>query len=153
MSGLAYTARHPATAYTNVASVIMQLVASADTPLTVKKMQLQSGVTSAGQAIVVLQAGRYVTPHASGTTGTPQAINRRAASIAAEATFRFASATLGTTLTIFKEWQWNIAMPWEEQFGDEDLDFEIPAGDNFVLLLPNASGTPTLSGGIDFVER
>jgi hypothetical protein len=152
MSGLAYTARHPATAYTNVASVIAQLVTSADTPITIKRIQLQSGVTSSSQAVVVLQAGYYATAHAAGTTGTPQPIARRN-TLAADTAFRFASATLGTTFTVVREWQWNIAMPWDEQFGDEDLNWEVPAANNWALILPNASGTPTISGAVDFVER
>lgn len=152
MSGLGYIARHPATAYTNVASVIGQLVTSADTPITLKKMRLESGVTSAGQAVVVLQAGYYATAHAAGTTGTPQPTARRN-TLSADTAFRFASATLGTTFTAIREFQWNIAMPWEWQEGDDDFIWEIPAANNWALILPNAAGTPTISGEFAFVER
>ena len=152
MSGLAYTARHPATAYTNVASVIAQLVTSADTPITLKKMRLEGGVTSANQGIVVVQAGFYATPHAAGTVGTPLAKARRN-TLACDTAFRYASATLGTTFTVWREWQWNIAIPWEDQPGDPMLEMEIPAATNFALILPSASGTPTISGEFEFEER
>ena len=152
MSGLAYTARHAATAYTNAASVILQLTTSADTPITLKKIQLQAGVTSAGQSVVVLQAGYYATGHAAGTTVTPGAIVRRN-TLAADTAVRIASATLGTTFTVVREWEWNIAMPFEEQFGDDALEWEVQASNVWALILPSASGTPTISGAIDFVER
>jgi hypothetical protein len=152
MSGLAYHAMHTATAYTNAASVIFQLTTSADTPISIEQVKLQSGVTSSAQAIVRVQFGTYATGHAAGTTVTPTATQRRN-TLAADTVVRIASATLGTTFTALREFQWNIAMPFEEQFGWDDIKLEIPAATVFAIILPAASGTPTLSGGIDFVER
>lgn len=152
MSGLSYTADHPATAYTNAASVIAQIVAAAGVGFTLKRIELQSNQTSAGQAIAVVQLGSYATPHASGTSGTIRPINRRN-TVSPASAFRYASATLGTTFTPWKTWQWNIALPFEQQFGDEDLEFEIAGGGNCALLLTAGIGTPTLSASLDIVEH
>lgn len=152
MSGLSYHAMHTATAYTNVASVIYQLTTSADTPITLEQVKLQSNATSSGQSVVRVQFGTYATGHAAGTTVTPTSTQRRN-TLAADTVVRIASATLGTTFTALREFQWNIAMPFEEQFGWEEIKMEIPAATAFAIILPAASGTPTLSGGVDFVER
>lgn len=152
MSGLTYRARHPSTAYTNVASVIAQLTTSADTPITINRVKLQANVISSGQAIVVVQFGVYATGHAAGTTGTPLATQRRN-TLAADTTFRYASATLGTTFTAIDEFQWNTAMPWEDVMGMEEIKIEIPAASVFAIIFPSGPGTPTVSGSIDFMER
>lgn len=152
MSGLAYTAHHPATAYTNAASVIAQLVAAAGVPITLKRLELQANVISSGQAIAVVQLGSYGTPHAAGTVGTLQPIMRRN-SVSPQTAFRYASATLGTTFMPWKTWQWNLAIPWEQQFGDEALEFQIAGAGNCALILPSAIGTPTLSAALDIVEH
>ena len=152
MSGLQYTARHTATAYTNAASVLFQLTTSAACPITLNRIQLQSSVTTSSQAVVTLQAGYYATGHAAGTSVTPVALNKKN-TVSAATACRIASATLGTSFTpVLYEWQWNIALPFDLVLGMDSLKIEVPAASVFALILPNASGTPTLSGAIDFTE-
>lgn len=151
MSGLQYTARHTATAYTNAASVIYQLVTSAACPITLNRIQLQSSVTTSSQAVVTLQAGWYATAHAAGTSVTPAALQKKN-TVSSATACRIASATMGTTFTPLYEWQWNIALPFDLVLGMDSLKIEVPAATTFALILPNASGTPTLSGAIDYTE-
>ncbi len=151
MAGLGYKARHTATAYTNAASVIFQLSTSSASPITIQRIQLQSSATTSAQSVITLQYGTYATGHAAGTTVTPQAITRRNAA-SSNTGVRIASATLGTTFTPIDEIQWNIALPLDLVFGLPSLQIEMAASQVFALIIPSASGTPTLSGSIDWVE-
>jgi hypothetical protein len=151
MSGLIYEARHPATAYTNAASVIFQLVAAAGSPFTVHQLKLQSNTLTSAQAIVTVQWGFYVTPHAAGTLLAVQPTVQRN-TVSPATAFRYASATLGTTFTAVDEFQWNLAAPWEATNGLPALKYEVQAGKNWALILPNASGTPTISGTVTIEE-
>jgi len=151
MSGLAYTFRHTATAYTNAASAVFQMTTSAACPITINRIELQSAVTTSSQAVVVLQWGTYVTAHAAGTSYTPKPLVPKN-TVSSATACRFASATLGTTFAVYKEWQWNIALPFDHVLGMDPLKIEIPAATTWALILPNASGTPTLSGAIDYSE-
>lgn len=152
MSGLTYKCRHPATAYTNAASVIMQCLTSSDTPITVNRLKLQANVISSGQAIVIVQVGTYATGHAAGTSLAPLATQRRN-TLAADTVFRYQSTTLGTTFTAIDEFQWNTAMPWEDTFGMDSIKWEVPAATAWAVLFPAGPGTPTISGSIDIEER
>ena len=149
--GLAYIARHPATAYTNAASVIFQLSAGATDPMVIHQFVLQSSALTSAQAVVDVQWGYYASATAGGTSGTPAAVIKRN-TIAAAAAFRYASATLGTTFTVVDEFQWNIAAPWESTNGLPQTKIEVPAAVVWALILPNASGTPTISGHVTFEE-
>ena len=151
MSGLQYTAKHASTAYTNAASVIFQLTTSSACPITINRIELQSGVTTSSQAVVTLQWGYYATGHAAGTTVTPVPLQKKN-TVSPATACRIASATLGTTFTVYKEWQWNIALPFDHGLGMDALKIEVPASTVWALILPSASGTPTLSGAIDFTE-
>jgi hypothetical protein len=154
MSGLGYIARHPAVAYGSVAAsqVIFQLTAAAGDPLTIKKIKLQSSAVTSGQAIYGLQWGFYVTGHAAGTSLTPLANNQRNGT-ATSAAFRYASATLGTTFTIIEEFQWNIALPFEETEGLPVSEIEVKGAGVWAMLLTTQSITPTLSGSVLYEER
>lgn len=151
MSGLTYVAKHASTAYTNAASVIFQLTAAAGSPFTIHQWKLQSSALTSAQAVVVLQWGFYATAHAAGTVYVPQALVQRN-TVAPATVFRFASATLGTTFNIVDEWQWNIAAPWEDTRGLPSTKIEVQATKVWALVLPNASGTPTISGDLTFEE-
>jgi hypothetical protein len=151
MSGLVYIAKHASTAYTNAASVVFQLTTATGSPLTIHQFKLQSNALTSAQAIVICQWGYYATGTAAGTSYTPQATVLRN-TVAPATTFRFASATLGTTFTAVDEFQWNIAAPWESTNGLPASKIEVQAGKVWALILPNASGTPTISGDITFEE-
>jgi hypothetical protein len=151
MSGLQYTAKHAATAYTNAASVVFQLTTSAACPITINRVELQSSVTTSSQAVVVLQWGYYATPHAAGTSVTPLTLTKKN-TVSSATACRIASATMGTTFTPYREWQWNIALPFDHVLGMDALKIEVPAATTWALILPSASGTPTLSGAIDYSE-
>ena len=151
MSGLQYTAKHASTAYTNAASVIFQLTTSAACPITINRIELQSGVTTSSQAVVVLQWGWYAAAHAAGTAVTPAPLQKKN-TVSAATACRIASATMGTSFTAVREWQWNIALPFDHVLGMDSLKIEVPAATTWALILPAASGTPTLSGAIDFTE-
>lgn len=151
MSGLNYTARHTATAYTNAASVIYQLTTSAACPITINRIELQSGVTTSSQAVVTLQWGYYTAGHAAGTSVTPVPLQKKN-TVSSATGVRIASATMGTTFAPYKEFQWNIALPFDHVLGMDSLKIEVPAGTVWALILPGASGTPTISGAIDWTE-
>ena len=151
MSGLTYTVRHAATAYTNFQSVIFQAKTSAACPITINRIELQSGVTTSSQAIVIIQSGTYTTEHSAGASVIPKALAIKNTASSATA-WRIASATLGTTFAVTREWQWNIALPFDHVLGMESLKIEIPAATVWAIILPNASGTPTISGAIDYTE-
>jgi hypothetical protein len=144
--GLSYIVRHPSTAYTNAASVIMQLTAGATDAFTLHQFKLQSNVLTSSQAIVICQWGYYATKTSSGgTAATPNPLTKRNTVSAATAGY-YATATLGTTLTVYGEFQWNLAAPWEDTRGLIPSKIEVPAAAVWALVLPNASGTPTISG-------
>lgn len=154
MSGLSYTARHPATAYSSVAAsqVIFQLTTGATVSATIKKIELQSSAVTSGQAIYGIQWGYYATGTAGGSTTTPAPVVKRN-SVAAAAAFRYASSTLGTTFTVVDEYQWNIALPFEVTNGLSQTEIEVPANTAWALLLTTQSVTPTFSGKLTFEER
>ena len=152
MSGLDYTVRHTATAYSNAVSVIFQGVTSAACPITINRIELQSAVTTSSQAVVVIQWGIYTgAAHAAGTPVTPKALAPKNTLSSATA-WRIASATLGTTFAVYKEWQWNIALPFDHVLGMPSLKIEVPAATVWALVLPAAAGTPTFSGSVDYTE-
>lgn len=152
MSGLGYIARHTATAYTNAASILFQLSTAAGGPITINRIELQSSVTTSSQAVVVVQAGYYATGSAAGgSTPTPQPLSKKN-TVSSTVGVRIATATMGTTFTPYFEWQWNIALPFDYVLGMEDLKINVPASTAWALILPSASGTPTLSGGVSYSE-
>ena len=145
--GLSYIARHPATAYTNVASVVFQLATTANHPITIHQFRLQSSALTSAQAIIDCQVGYYATATAGGTGGTLSPIISRN-TVTPLTAFRFASATLGTTFTVVDEFQWNIAAPWEDTRGLPQTKYDVAYSSVWALILPNASGTPTISGSL-----
>lgn len=154
MSALGYTSRHPKSTYTNATWVIFQLATTASVVATLRNLKLQSAAKSDSQLVLSLQAGYYATAHAAGTSITPSPTMKRN-SIAAVSAVRVASVTMGTTFTPIRDYQWNIAMPFEQNFDDPGLEWEIPVSTVWALIIAAAPGAvpADISGSLDHEER
>lgn len=151
MSGLQFVARATATAVTNAPTVLLQATPSSASPITLNRFKLQSNVISSSQAIVQVQYVFYATGTGSGTTITPVALTKRM-TVASNTAFRSFTTTMGTTPTVIAEFQWNTAMPWEDVLGMDSLKIDVNASQAFAVILPAASGTPTLSMTLEYTE-
>jgi hypothetical protein len=153
MSGRHYIMANAPTAITNNAWVIAQLTAGATQPLTVHRYKLQTNVLTSAQSVVTVQFGTYATGTSTNTVALPVIKAKETwNTIAASATPYGMTATLGTTFTVFDQFQWNLALPWEDTLGLIPIKYELQATKVFAIILPNASGTPTLNCSVDFEE-
>lgn len=154
MSAFGYTSRHAKTTYTNATWVIFQLVTSAAVVATLRNLKLQSAAKSDAQLILQLQAGYYATGHAAGTSVTPAPTNKRN-TVAATAAVRTGSVTMGTTFTPVRDYQWNISMPFEQNFDDPGLEWDIPVSTAWALIIAAAPGAvpADITGTLDHEER
>ena len=141
-----------ATAITNAATVVAQLTVSAGKPIRLKRIELQSNQTGSTQTVIPLQLGTYATgTSTAGVTPTPRATNR-GISTAASTAARCLTATLGTTFTINNDWQWNGATPFDMVFGLLETQPEYAASTVVAVIIPAASGTPSLTCKLTFEE-
>lgn len=152
MSGIPFTARAPSTAVTNAATVLVQATPSSASPITIHKIKLQSNTLTSSQAIAVVQWGFYATGTGSGTAITPVCPIKRLSGVSSNTVFKSFTTTMGTTFTVLDEVQWNICAPWDETFGMSELKIEVPASQAFAIILPNASGTPTINVTLQYSE-
>jgi hypothetical protein len=153
MAGLTYVMANTPTAVTNTAWVIAQITTAAGSPLTIHQFRLQSSALTSGQAVNTVQWGYYATGTSTNTVALPvvKAETHRN-TIAAAFTPYGMTATMGTTFTVFDQFQWNIALPWEDTRGLVQTKIEVDAGKAWALILPNASGTPTINCTIHVEE-
>jgi hypothetical protein len=140
------------TAITNAATVIAQLTCSAGKPIRLKRIELQSNQTGSTQAIIPVSLGTYATATSTGgVTPTAKPVDA-GNTVAAATTVRALTATLGTTFTQLDEWQWNGANPFDMVFGLSETQYEFAVSTKVALIIPAASGTPSLTGKITFEE-
>lgn len=140
------------TAITNAATVLAQLTASAGKPIRLKRIELQSNQTGSTQTIIPVALGTYAAgTSTAGVTPTPKAVDRGVTTAAATAA-RCLTATLGTTFTQLDEWQWNGANPFDMVFGLSETQYEFAVAAIVALVIPSASGTPSITGKITFEE-
>lgn len=140
------------TAITNAATVLAQLTCSAGKPVRLKRIELQSNQTGSTQAIIPVSLGTYTTATSTGgVTPTPKAVDR-GNTVAAATAARCLTATLGTTFAQLDEWQWNGANPFDMVFGLSETQYEFAVSSIIALIVPSASGTPSLTGKITFEE-
>lgn len=151
--GLAYVADLAPTAFTNVASTIIQLTAGATNPFAIHRIELQSNQTGSTQAILQVQA---VIASATGSGGSTTAITPR--SIIQKNTVSSATGAIsgyttpGAIGTVLHTWQWNGATPFDIVLGKEIMVWEIPATKIFSLNFLTAPGTPTVSASVTIEE-
>ena len=153
MSGLTYVMANTPTAITNNAWVIAQLTTAAGSPVTVHQFRLQSSALTSAQAVVTVQVGLYATGTSTNTVALPVIKPLVQRNTVATATTPYGmTATMGTTFTILDQFQWNIAAPWEDTMGLPATKYEVQAGKVWAIILPNASGTPTINATVKFEE-
>lgn len=154
MSGLAYTVSHTATQYTDASTIIFQLTTSASVPITITRVEVQTSFTTSSQDIVRLQWGYWGTGASTGgSTPTPSPLTKRN-SVSAATGVRIASlASNGTTFTPVKEWQWNMALPFDHVMGLSSLQIDVPVSTVWALITADGPGTPYVSGAVDWIEH
>jgi hypothetical protein len=152
-TGLGYVADLVPTAFTNVASTIFQMTASAACPFSIHRLELQSNETGSTQTVLQVQAIIATSTGSGGTTTsiTPHAIVQKNTTASAT-TCVSGYTTPGATTTVLHTWQWNGATPFDIVLGKDVMVFEIPASKIFALNFIAAPGTPTISGSITFEE-
>lgn len=151
--GLGYVADLVPTAFTNVASTILQLTAGSVNPLAIHRIELQSNQTGSTQSILQVQAVIASATGSGGTTTsiTPRAIIRKN-TVASATTAVSGYTTPGATSLVLHTWQWNGATPFDIVLGKEIMVWEIPATQIFALNFISAPGTPTISASVTFEE-
>lgn len=123
-------------------SVLLQGTPSSSKPIRIKRFELSSNNTGAGQQIVVLSYGFYASATAGGATATAVPKDEGLTGVYTPATtFKANTTTLGTTFTQKKSWQWNTANPFDLVDGLLELQEEIPAGKVFAFIFPSAPGS------------
>lgn len=150
MSGLNYTALFENQSVSAVQD-LLEILTSADTPISVHRIQASAGVTTQEICRVILLT--RTTAGSGGSSVTPVATNRRN-TLAADATANRQVTTPGTGGVNLHAWQWNLVMPLDIVLGKEDLVIEIPAATRIGLNLASApGGARSLSGEVEWSER
>lgn len=150
MSGLCYSASFENQSVSAVQD-LLELVASADTPFTIHRIQLSCGVTT--QEICRVQLLMRTTAGTGGSAVTPNATNRRN-TLAADTAVARQVTTPGTAGVVLHAWQWNLVMPLDIVLGKNQLEIDIAAPLRVALNLASApSGARNMSGVIEFEER
>lgn len=140
------------TAITNAATVLAQLTTSAGKPLRLKRIELQSNQTGSTQTIIPVSLGTYTTATSTGgVQPTPKAVDQGITTAAATAA-RCLTATLGTTFAQLDQWQWNGANPFDQTLGFTESQYEFAVSKVIALIIPSASGTPSITGKLTFEE-
>lgn len=153
MSGRHYVMANTPTAITNNPWVIAQITCGATQPITIHQFRLQTNVLTSAQSVVTLQVGTYATGTSTNTVALPVIKGLETwNTIASSSTPYGMTATLGTTFTILDQVQWNLALPWEDTRGLLPSKYEVQATKVWALILPNASGTPTVNASVLFEE-
>ena len=159
MSGLNYivpitgTSGPGVVAFPASAAVIMQLTTSAACPITINRIELQSGFTTSAQAVVSLQWGYYSTATSTnGFAATPTCLTKKAAAISSATAAYGNTATMGGTFAHRETWQWNLALPFDMVFGMDSLKIEVPAANVWALIFPSSPGSVNISGTIYYTE-
>lgn len=150
MSGLTYTANVNHQTLTNAAQDLLEGLTSADTPITIHRVELSFATINQANAYFALVT--RTTAGSGGSAVTAVATQRRN-TIAADTTFNRQVTTPGTLGAVMNGWDWNVVAPFDELFGKPDLEIEIPAATRFSLALLSAVGTLAYSATITFTER
>jgi hypothetical protein len=155
--GLGYTINVPAAAATNTAWTIWNYSCAAGVAMALQRIQIQSNQTGSTQSIIPLQLGIYATTNSStGTIAAPTSsptvrLNTRALG----GTTYGQTATMGTgAFTVIQNWQWNGATPFDIVNGKDIIIPEFPGSvaQLLALIIPSASGTPTVGGSVQIEE-
>ncbi len=150
MAGLTYSAVF-ANQSVSATQDLLELLTSADTPITIHRLELSAGVTT--QEVVQLQLVTRTTAGSGGSSVTPAATNRRN-TIAADTAVNRQVTTPGTLGVTLHAYQWNLVMPIDLVLGKAALEIEIPAATRVGIHLASApSGARNLSGVVEFEER
>lgn len=140
------------TAITNAATVLAQGTLSASKPMRLKRIELQSNQTGSTQSVITVSLGKYATATSTGgVTPTAKPVDT-GNTVSGSTTWRCLTATLGTTFTQWDEWQWNGANPFDMVFGLLETQYEISVSTVLALIVPTASGTPSITGKITYEE-
>lgn len=130
---------------------LLELLTSADTPISIHRLQLSAGVTTQEICRVILQL--RTTAGSGGSAVTPVATNRRN-TLAADVVANRQVTTPGTGGAQLHAWQWNLVMPLDIVLGKEDLVIEIPAATRVGFSLASApGGARSMSGEVEWGER
>lgn len=151
--GLGYYVDLVPTAFTNVASTILQLTAGSVNPFAVHRLELQSNQTGSTQAILQVQ---LIIASGTGSGGTTVSITPRASirkNTTASATTAVAGYTTpGAASVVLHTWQWNGANPMDIVFGKEITVPMVSATQILGLNFLTAPGTPTISATLEIEE-
>lgn len=140
------------TAITNAATVLAQGTLSAGKPIRIKRIELQSNQTGLTQSVIPVSLGTYTTATGTGgVTPTAKAVDRGNTTTGATV-WRCLTATLGTTFAQLDEWQWNGASFFDMTFGLTETQYEFSVSAVMALIIPAASGTPSITGKITYEE-
>jgi hypothetical protein len=150
MSGLTYSANFTHQALTNAAQDLLEGLTSADTPITIHRVE--ASFATINQASCYLGLLTRTTAGSGGSAVTAVATQRRN-TIAADTTFARMVTTPGTLGVTLGAWEWNVVAPFDQLYGKPDLEIEIPAATRFALALLTAVGTLSCCAGITFTER
>ena len=155
--GLGYSINIPAAAATNAPWTIWSYSCVAGVAMALQRLQIQSNQTGSTQSVIQLQLGIYATTNsttntiAAPTSSPTVRLNTRVMG----GTTYGQTATMGTgAFTVIKNWQWNGATPFDIVNGKDIIIPEFPGvvANLLALIIPVASGTPTLSGSMDVEE-
>lgn len=150
MSGLTYTANVAHQTLTNAAQDLLEGLTSADTPITIHRIELSFATIN--QANTYFALVTRSTAGSGGSAVTPVATQRRN-TLGADTAFNRQVTTPGTLGVSMNTWDWNVVAPFDTVFGKPDLEIEIPAATRFSLALLAAVGTLAFSATITFTER
>jgi hypothetical protein len=150
MSGLTYVASFQNQTLTNAAQDLLEGVTSADTPITIHRIEASFGTIN--QANTYFQLLIRSTAGSGGSAVTP-AVSQRRNTLAADTVFNRQVTTPGTAGVVINGWQWNVVAPFDALLGKPDLEIEIPAATRFAFFLAAAVGTLATSCSITFTER
>src|SRR5579859_1734262 len=138
------------------ASVVIQGSNSSAKPTRLKRIEIQSSQTGSNQQVVTLQLVTYATGTASGGTArTAAAEDDSLVGVYAPATSWYAAtATIGTTPTVKKTWQWNTANPFDYVAGLLELQTEFAVSKVWAIIIPVTppGGSFSLTGTVNYEE-
>ena len=137
------------------AFVVLQGTNSASKPTRLKRIELQSNQTGSTQQIVQIQLVTYATATGTGgTTPTATTIDDALVGVyTPSTTFRAGTATMGTTPTNKKLWQWNTANPFDLVDGLLEIQAEFAVSKVWALIIPTAPGVSfSITGTVAFEE-
>jgi hypothetical protein len=134
-------------------TVIIQGTNSANKPIRLKRIQLQSNNTGSSQQVILVSFGFYATGTSAGSTPVAVPTDEGLTGVYTPATvFKAITTTMGTTFTNKMTWQWNTANPFDIVDGLAELQDEDAAAKVWALILPSAPTAFSLTGTVNFEE-